>query len=54
MTRSIIATYYGKYHELIEGLEDELIFDNDKIEGYERDTGDIRKNEDVETDGMET
>lgn len=44
ITGSIIATYYGKYGELLEGPEDQLILDNDE---KTRDIGDIRKTEDI-------
>ncbi len=42
MTGSAIATYYGKYGELLEGLEDQLMLDNDEIARDVGDEGDAR------------
>ncbi len=39
-TRSVIATYYGKYGEQLKGLEDQLMLDNDEIAGDVGDAGD--------------
>ncbi len=41
-TGSIIVTHYGKYGELLEILEDQLMLDNDKIAGDVGDVGDAR------------
>ncbi len=43
MTASIIVTHYSKYSELLEGLEDQLILNNDKII---EDVGEVGKAED--------
>ncbi len=42
-TGSVIVIHYGKYDKLLEGSEDQLMFDNDKI------TEDIRVIEDAKT-----
>ena len=47
-TRSVIATYYGKYGKLLEVLEDQLILDNDEIVG---DVGDVKKVKDAKDIG---
>ena len=58
-TGSVIAIYYGKYGKLHEGLEDQLILDNDEIAGDVKDAekaegaGDIGKVED-RGDGEDT
>lgn len=44
ITGSIITTHYGKYGELLEGSEDQLILDNNEIA---RDIGDTKKTEDT-------
>ena len=48
ITRSIIATYYGKYGELLECLKDKLIFNNNEIVGDVRDKGKVEDVKDVE------
>ncbi len=50
-TGSVIATYYGKYGELLEGLEDQLMLDNDKIARDRRDAGDARTAENAGDEG---
>lgn len=50
---SVIAKYYSEYDKMLEGLEDQLMLDNDEIAGDVGDTetaenaGDIGKSEDM-------
>ncbi len=41
-TGSVIATHYGKYGKLLEGVKDQLLLDNDEIAGDAEDAGDAR------------
>ena len=48
ITRSVIVIHYGKYGKLLEGQEDQLILDNNKIAGDVEDVGII---EDIKNAG---
>lgn len=47
MTRSVIATHYDEYSELLWGRENQLMLDNDKITKYSGNVGNAEKAEDI-------
>ncbi len=47
-TGSVITIHYSKYGKLLEGLEDQLILDNDEIAGDTREAGKAEDEEDKE------